>query len=300
MMPRHIDDLLCDFRLSEFTKTAFETEVWFGQLADRELVKVLWCDGLGIEDALLREGAQLDREDVRVVRDGVLLRTGTLANERRAPLGEPDAEAIEEVVRGGHTLAVTLNHRRGAMGAVVALVEEAFRCSSHAVVYITPPVARGFDLHHDEDDVFVVQLEGSKLWRWAPPEVRWPFASGRHESVDVERLRTASLRAGDVLYLPRGTIHAAETTGDASVHLTMSLPLTRVFQRDLQACILALGERADRELAVDTWDDPSSEDDLVTELVDTIATLELNELSGAAERIRTNRFWLERALRGTR
>lgn len=299
MIPRHVDELFRDFRLETFTRTTFEADVWLGQLSERALASRLWCDGLELEDALVRGGARLDREDVRVVRQGALRDSGLLARGRSAPLVEADEGALEEVVRDGHTLAITLGHRRGAMGAVVALVEDAFRCSSHAVVYVTPPAARGFDLHHDEDDVFVIQLHGSKTWRWAPPQhhERLPLTPGRHETAG-EHVRTRCLRVGDVLYLPRGTIHAAETTDEASVHLTMSLALERVFQRDLRACVDALGERVDQPLVLGDWDDPAAENGLVTELLDALAGLELGDGSSPATATPTRRHWLSRALRG--
>lgn len=96
--------------------------------------------------------------------------------------------------------------------------------------YLSPASARGLDLHADRHDVFVLQLEGSKRWRvWdqlpptrqrvkggapvAPPT----FAELGAADLDV------TLRRGDVLYLPRGHPHCAETVDDSSAHLTVGV-----------------------------------------------------------------------------
>ncbi|MFF3609772.1 JmjC domain-containing protein [Streptomyces sp. NPDC002463] len=81
-----------------------------------------------------------------------------------------------------------------------------------ANAYLTPPRAQGFDRHHDDHSVLVVQLHGSKRW-----EV---FASGLRQP---EALVSATLEPGDVLSVPHGFPHVAHTTDDASLHLTLGL-----------------------------------------------------------------------------
>lgn len=83
-------------------------------------------------------------------------------------------------------------------------------------------------VHHDDHDLIVVQLRGTKRWyvssgpselhnTWAnipgrPPEL------GPHEVID--------LRPGDVLYLPRGTPHTVDSDTE-SIHLALGfIPLT--------------------------------------------------------------------------
>lgn len=96
--------------------------------------------------------------------------------------------------------------------------------------YLSPAAARGLDVHFDYHDVFVVQLQGTKHWRvWEPtPRTREPIG-GKHAirrpELDElgEPVLDLVLEAGDVLYLPRGHPHLAETTDTASVHLTVGL-----------------------------------------------------------------------------
>jgi len=109
--------------------------------------------------------------------------------------------------------------------------------------YLSPPSARGLDLHVDLHDVFVLQLEGSKRWRvWEPLErTRQPvkggppmapptFAELGAPDLDV------TLHRGDVLYLPRGHPHCAETVDDSSAHLTVGV-LAITWQRALRGAL---------------------------------------------------------------
>ena len=96
--------------------------------------------------------------------------------------------------------------------------------------YLSPSSARGLDVHFDYHDVFVVQLEGTKRWRvWAPTERSRDPIGGKHavprptlEELG-EPILDLVLEPGDVLYLPRGHPHVAETTDRASAHLTVGV-----------------------------------------------------------------------------
>lgn len=92
-------------------------------------------------------------------------------------------------------------------------------------VYITPQESQGLPPHYDDVEVFILQLEGEKRWRLYTPTV--PLA--REYSLEPEhRIGSPThdiiLKAGDLLYFPRGTIHQAETLAgvDHSTHLTLS------------------------------------------------------------------------------
>lgn len=86
---------------------------------------------------------------------------------------------------------------------------------------------QGFAPHFDDVDVYILQVEGAKRWRvYAPLQ---GHALPRYSSRDFndaeigEPLLDTILRPGDLLYLPRGTIHqAAALEGHHSMHLTVS------------------------------------------------------------------------------
>ena len=84
-------------------------------------------------------------------------------------------------------------------------------CASNA--YLTPPSSQGLALHNDDVEVFACQTEGEKEWRlYAPldPLAREHSRDYRQEEVGQETHRIV-LKPGDLLYLPRGVIHQADT-----------------------------------------------------------------------------------------
>lgn len=92
-------------------------------------------------------------------------------------------------------------------------------------VYITPEGSQGLPPHYDDVEVFILQLEGQKHWRLYEPTV--PLAR-EYSTEPEERIGMPThdiiLKAGDLLYFPRGTIHQADTPAgvEHSTHLTLS------------------------------------------------------------------------------
>ena len=102
--------------------------------------------------------------------------------------------------------------------------------------YITPPQNQGFAPHYDVHDVFVLQVAGRKHWTIHEPVVEAPLDNQPWEAVRDDVAARAEgkpvidtvLEPGDAIYLPRGTIHAAQALGETSIHLTVGVhPLTR-------------------------------------------------------------------------
>lgn len=86
---------------------------------------------------------------------------------------------------------------------------------THANVYITPRGAAGFAQHRDDHDVLIVQIAGSK---------RWLLHKQNAPVVELD------LKAGDLLYLPRGLSHSARTQAGDSIHVTLGLRPVYAFQ----------------------------------------------------------------------
>ncbi|NNC47731.1 MAG: hypothetical protein HKO13_04775 [Sphingomonas sp.] len=106
-------------------------------------------------------------------------------------------------------------------------------------------------VHDDEYDVIAIQLLGQKKWYVSREEASlrnpWRIGTpvpeiGRKSEIDVE--------PGDMLYLPRGTVHTVSTPSEESIHL--SIAFNPVTVRDaMQACLdyLSDEERSLRENA---------------------------------------------------
>eukprot|EP00984_Skeletonema_dohrnii_P000072 scaffold23_cov101-Skeletonema_dohrnii-CCMP3373.AAC.7 len=128
--------------------------------------------------------------------------------------------------------------------SLLSVLESEFGCMVGSNAYLTPLNSQGFAPHYDDVDVFILQLEGYKRWRvYAPLNKRetLPRESSRdytekemEDNMAGEEMDVV-LGPGDVLYLPRGWIHQAETVSrpsgapkmdgvkdDHSLHLTVS------------------------------------------------------------------------------
>jgi lysine-specific demethylase/histidyl-hydroxylase NO66 len=94
--------------------------------------------------------------------------------------------------------------------------------------YLTPAGSQGFAPHFDDIDAFILQVSGKKIWRLYD-SVDEQTILPRYSSRDFTRVELGDprfeiiLQEGDLLYLPRGVIHEAESLpGDHSLHVTIS------------------------------------------------------------------------------
>ena len=75
--------------------------------------------------------------------------------------------------------------------------------------------------------MLILQIEGSKAWRVYGPEADVPpRLLPLRDRFSIDSLPKPSdllLEAGDVLYLPRGRVHAAEAQEETSIHLTLGI-----------------------------------------------------------------------------
>jgi hypothetical protein len=85
--------------------------------------------------------------------------------------------------------------------------------------------SRGFDLHWDDHDVFILQVTGRKLWRVYGENRKHPVTGDKAPkpgNVD-EPLWEAMLEDGDLLYIPRGWWHVALPVAEPTLHLTVGI-----------------------------------------------------------------------------
>ena len=171
------------------------------------------------------------RPAVRVVRDGrevpssAYTRTGTLGSQTLQDL--PDVAGLLRLFDDGATIVLQgLQRTWPPVGRFCRELELVLTHPVQANAYLTPPSAQGLRVHHDTHDVFALQTYGRKRWVTYPPVVDRPLPGQRSGAATADlgppELDT-ELGAGDCLYVPRGVLHAAATTGDASLHLTVGV-----------------------------------------------------------------------------
>jgi ribosomal protein L16 Arg81 hydroxylase len=135
-------------------------------------------------------------------------------------------EQVRAEMKQGATLVLEAVQRLwGPIAQLSRLFEQHFHCPAPVNLYCTPPGAQGFQPHFDVQNVFVLQLHGTKRWQVYTPHIERPvLAQAHHGAVPPgELLHEITLQPGDLLYLPRGYVHCAQTTDQLSVHVSVSL-----------------------------------------------------------------------------
>ena len=136
------------------------------------------------------------------------------------------------VIAHQHALGATiilqqLHQSDPDLAAFCRAMEQTFSCHVQTNIYLTPPSAQGFHTHYDNHDVFVLQVEGEKRWRFYGTPVTTPYRGERFERGKYETGEVTHefvLKAGDLAYVPRGLMHDASTSGDGpSLHVTCGL-----------------------------------------------------------------------------
>jgi lysine-specific demethylase/histidyl-hydroxylase NO66 len=109
--------------------------------------------------------------------------------------------------------------------SVNAGFEYVFGSLAGASAYLTPPSSQGLAPHYDDVEVFIFQTEGTKRWRlWLNDK---PLRDTCSHDIPRHLLPGESaefvLHPGDILYMPRGTIHEADAMHSFSTHVTISV-----------------------------------------------------------------------------
>lgn len=149
----------------------------------------------------------------------------TRRTRRGELLHDLDAAVLNARLRDGATLILdAANELSPPLQALCAGLAAEFACACQANLYACWGTTQGFDVHWDDHDVLVVQVEGRKRWALygmtrAAPLRREAATAG----APTEPLSERVLEPGDVLYLPRGYWHAAVGLGEPTLHLTIGL-----------------------------------------------------------------------------
>jgi hypothetical protein len=128
----------------------------------------------------------------------------------------------------GSTLVLDqLQQREPKLGRLCRVLQRELGYPMQTNCYLTPPNGAGFTPHWDNHDVFILQVLGSKHWKLEHERRRLPGRSD-HMTDDEGRFvkegaASFTLKQGDLIYIPRGVVHAAECGAEASLHITLGL-----------------------------------------------------------------------------
>jgi lysine-specific demethylase/histidyl-hydroxylase NO66 len=178
--------------------------------------------GVSVIEGLL-ERVQPEPSAVRLVKAGA----DKDPHSYRCADGGLDLVGVRDGFADGYTIVVNgLERYVRAIASLSHSIEVELNFPTRVNAYVTPSASTGFVPHYDPHDVLVLQLQGAKIWRLSNGAEVPPHEMLRREGVTTTDLRLPTqvrLEAGDVLYVPRGWVHAAETGSEPSIHLTVGI-----------------------------------------------------------------------------
>jgi len=145
-----------------------------------------------------------------------------------APVMQPDARRLREwAARGASIVMNDVDSLTPGLASVSEALEGAGLGRAGANVYVSFQAHKAFPTHFDTHDVWAVQVEGEKTWNLWSGRAEWPIphpafrslGQAHHDRARGSLREKVLLRAGDLLYLPRGWYHDALAEGPASVHV---------------------------------------------------------------------------------
>ena len=127
----------------------------------------------------------------------------------------------------GHTLMLDrINERNPKLALFCRILGPELGRSFQTNAYLTPPHSQGYFPHWDNHEVFILQVMGSKRWKIEKRRRAFP-GLGDKMGEEGRELRgdiySFTLEQGDLIYIPRGFVHAADCGEDPSLHITLGI-----------------------------------------------------------------------------
>jgi ribosomal protein L16 Arg81 hydroxylase len=136
------------------------------------------------------------------------------------------ANDVTDQLRRGATLSFdAIDELHEPLTRLSELFEAFFRAGTQINIYAAFRALHGLDLHRDDQEIFILQLDGRK---------RWLLYGFSVDGVDRNELISSSvppagalldqtLQPGDLLYIPRGCYHVAMPMNEPALHLTLAV-----------------------------------------------------------------------------
>ncbi|HJQ30985.1 MAG TPA: cupin domain-containing protein [Pyrinomonadaceae bacterium] len=174
---------------------------------------------------------RLDFPRLRLVRDG---KPVPVANYLRHLTGGRQKTTIPRLkyveltrqLREGATLVLdAVDELSEPIEKLAQNLELFFREHVQVNLYAGWQTSRGFDLHWDDHDVFILQVAGRKKWSVYGQTRPFPLVNDieKAEKPGHAPVWEGTLEDGDLLYIPRGWWHVAEPLAEPTLHLTVGI-----------------------------------------------------------------------------
>ncbi len=214
--------------LAPLTVETFLDKIWTATHYHVKRHSVCYFDGLLHAPSAVDELLELFRREPSAVRlaRGNDKKSGS--DSYRLVDGSLDLVGIRNDFADGFTIVVDGVERYvRAIASLAHSIEVELNFPIQVNAYITPRGSRGLVPHYDDHDVLILQIQGSKIWHlYTGVDIPPREMQRRDKAVPNDGLPSPTdlrLEVGDVLYLPRGLVHAADTDAEPSIHLTVGI-----------------------------------------------------------------------------
>jgi ribosomal protein L16 Arg81 hydroxylase len=213
--------------LQPYDTTTFLDEDWERRpllVKGRDAERFSGLFSLADVDRVFATPALVHDSTVRVIRDGRAL-TFEQIGLRGARGDHAAVEALLDHHRRGSTIALqSVDRVFQPVRELCRVLGAELSATFQANAYLTPPSSQGFDTHFDTHDVFILQISGTKRWNVFESAVKLPLRMSKlqgEREMTGDPLLDVELRAGDLMYIPRGFPHHAVSAESTSLHLTV-------------------------------------------------------------------------------
>jgi 50S ribosomal protein L16 3-hydroxylase len=140
-----------------------------------------------------------------------------------------DVSAAQSLYDERCTILVRKAERHNSeLAAIAQTFGESFQAPIDVHLYATPGGSFGFSWHYDAEDVFILQASGEKEYFLRKNTVNpWPLEETLPNDMKYEReimpLMRVVLRPGDLLYIPCGFWHRAQTIEGSEVAFSIAV-----------------------------------------------------------------------------
>lgn len=186
--------------------------------------------GLCSVDSLASLASELEEEEGESLEFGLDVNAVRFKGGVRETLNEDEADS-ETLLRLHHKEGCTLQYHQPQrfeerLWLLCSALEEELGCLVGSNAYLTPKGSQGLAPHHDDVELWVCQTVGSKSWKLYQPFQGHQLPNTPSPDLDPKSIGKpileVTLKQGDILYMPRGTVHQAAAQSEDSAHVTIS------------------------------------------------------------------------------
>jgi ribosomal protein L16 Arg81 hydroxylase len=221
-----LDTVLSPIKSAHFLREFYcRTPLYIRGDPDRFSSLLSW-DGLNRATTLQRK----HRPPFRLAKDGKILPQQQFSNSINNSNGEfwsINFRSVRRLLEEGATLLVDrIDETHEPLADFCRMLEAELGSYAFADAFASWRQTQGFPTHWDAEEVFVVQLIGTKHWRVLKPERLHPTQQdkGKHnQSPPLQSYWEGDMSPGDLLYIPGGWWHDALAVSDRTLHVAFGL-----------------------------------------------------------------------------